>query len=169
MHIRIGTVALSGLLLGSLFFGLPAKAADWETLTFDSIRDNNVRIRMQGYFSNSKSVSSRGLVFSYSSQTKTGNYKNMQDIQYTFGGRTGEKTFELVQYKGNVLAGGRLKSEEKKISVYFDSGTPLPLPMEPYYGIESGCTLSDLPKLKMIRLAGNELEMQVLLPDCLKK
>ena len=171
MHIRIGTVALSGLLLGSLFFGLPAKAADFETLNFHSLK-SAAGVSMQGYFSHSQTISPGDLIFLYGDGIKSGNYQTFQYTKYTFAGRTGEKTFDLMKTEGRIGNLQRNKQEERKISVYFDSGTPLPLGLNVEYSaytIDGGCAKDDLPKLKMIKLTGNELEVQVLLPECLKK
>ena len=151
-------------ILAMLIPSLQTTAADWQKVIFDSQNDNNWEVQMTGYFKETKAVSPGEHFFSYKRELKRSNGQLLFLYQYNFAGRTGDKTFELVQIERE----GSSPRKERKISVYLDADTPMPLKLV-WPTIDAGCGKSEAPKLKMIKLAGNDLELQVLLPDCLKR
>lgn len=139
----------------------PARAQEFDKLKF-SRRDNDV-ITLSGMFNKSRAVSPGEMIFAYLRTLNDGQMESL--FQYNFDGRTGDKTFDLRQIEWHFG-----KREEKKISVYFDPDAPLPVKaMSVYLQVGAGCAAGEVPKIAMIKLTGNELETQVLLPDCLRK
>lgn len=164
MRTQFTTFALVLLLGGGLAKCLPAGAVDWEKIVLDSKQGRDWRVEMTGNFGASKSVSPGDHVFSYKTELISSRGQLLYLYQYNFVGRTGDKTFELLQ----ISREGSSPRVEKKFSVYFDPDAPLPLKI-PLLPLDTSCSASEAPKLKLVKLSGNELEVQVLLPECLKR
>lgn len=77
---------------------------------------------------------------------------------WNYRGRTGEKTFSIVQ--------SSLRSEQSPTSLYFTPNDTFVLAMA---GNLPGCTANDKINLKMIDLKGNYLTYKIELPECYKK
>jgi hypothetical protein len=154
------------LALSTLFclHGSVLAQASFERLAFDSAKDPTTAISMEGWFAKSGVFSPQTQIFSISYFFKqSGPHSGWLNV-YKFSGRTGEKTFDLLLTKYEP----RGPKSESKISVYFDQTVPLPLNLEPIMFVGTTCNRGEGPALQMISLTGNQLEAQVLLPDCLK-
>src|SRR6185436_8704065 len=116
---------------------------DVQKLTFDSLRDSKWRVQMIGSFEESKTLSPGDALFSYKSELKASPADLFFLYQYNFAGRTGEKTFDLAQ----ITREGSSPRTEKKISVYLDNESSLPLRI-PLFSKDTGCASSDTPRLK---------------------
>ncbi|MCY1260033.1 hypothetical protein D9M68_100280 [compost metagenome] len=162
MIARTGASLMAGVLLASsIVFAETASASDLQVVAFEAPGAN---VQMTSYFTSPGSVSPGGPLFSYVRELK-GSSELAWTVAYYFAGRTGENTFELLRRASET---GPLASppRERKISAYFDRETPIPLsilgPMT-----DAACAAEEVPQLKMVRLAGNTLQAQVLLPACL--
>ncbi len=107
--------------------------------------------------------------------------------KYTYLGRTGDKTFEieLTDKKKSTLnryssaeerSKGGVIEEKTKMNMYLDTSEPfllkalnsvfkLPETVKESYK----CRTDDMVYLKLIGFKGNQLEAQILIPDCLRK
>lgn len=96
--------------------------------------------------------------------------------KYVFLGRTGDKTYE-IQFISSTKAAAippfskeENKDEFTKMNMFFDKDSLFELKglffIPKNYG--KGCTADDKLYLKMLSLKGNELQYQIILPECLK-
>jgi len=79
--------------------------------------------------------------------------------QYQFIGRTGTDTFEMKHNYGRM----QMKNEET-LKMFFEKDSTFPL--EFWFGYTS-CNNEKI-ELKMLNLQGNQLEYEIILPQCLK-
>ena len=142
-------------------------ANDLESLTFQAPEKAENKISMSGWFSKSGIASPNGLLFSYTCVDPKVFVGLIED--FTFVGRTGDKTFEII-YKITEMrpAGPKLLHERKreKINLFFEENGLCPLSFVRLY---SGCSNDEKVFLKMIKLQGNQFEYQIILPSCLKR
>jgi hypothetical protein len=158
MHkqIIVFIIVLSLLLVSVVY------ADDLETISFVSPSRSDWTITIKGNFSKPGLVSSGGTLFSVFEKAQ-GRF-SYNSFDYLFTGRTGEKTFE-IQYKCKTSS---TRYDDKKINMYLDDNL-YHLSFFPFSGpIYSNCTKDDKVYLKKIQLQGNQLEYQIILPDCLK-
>jgi len=151
-------------------FGMPIEALGKDQMVFDSPYDPSYEITLVGDFNAAAAVTPGHDIFAYKFESKKFRGKLYWLYQYDFAGRTGDKTFELRLVKREGDASDPRNRKESKISVYFDPEVPLPLDaMLVPGGLGARCAKGEVPKLRMLKLAGNELQFQVLLPECLKR
>ena len=81
--------------------------------------------------------------------------------EYTFCDRTGDKIFEV-----SYIDTGHYNQNEK-IRRYFEENACVPLDFSVYRF--SNCTEYDKILIKMLNLKDNQLEYQIIFPDCLKR
>jgi hypothetical protein len=121
---------------------------------------------MRGYFSKSGIASPNESLFSYN----CGHTKMLVGIieDFMFSGRTGDKTFEIIYTSSDLRPSTRPINERKreKINLFFEENSLCPLSFMSLY---SGCSKDEKLFLKMIKLQGNQLEYQIILPNCLKR
>jgi hypothetical protein len=87
---------------------------------------------------------------------------------FIYSGRTGDKTFEII-YKGSDIRPRTppiLEKRREKINLFFEENSVCPLS---FIALYSGCPKTEKVFLKMIKLQGNQLEYQIILPNCLKR
>jgi hypothetical protein len=161
MKTMILFVGIIGSVLGSAVF---SQAMD--KLSFDGPKDPAYNITMVG----------KGLVMkpaaAYPNDTiliywkKKGSFESF--MSYRFIGRTSEKTFELETRTGVI--GDKKEEPARMIKVYFDPMQELPLVFTPGRMTQVGtnCTDDDYIRLKMLKLQGNKLEYELVLPQCLR-
>lgn len=151
--IKIVIVLVSVLFGPSFSFG-----GELESIKFDSPESKDRAIVLQGFFSKSGIASPTDTLFFYGCYSIVTSWED----KYVFTGRTGNKTFEITRFFPIMLR----KEETKtlKINLYFEENSLCPLEIFP---IHSGCSKNDKVFLKMIKLQGNQLEYQIMLPDCL--
>lgn len=146
-----------------LIIAIPSFAVDLEQITYDAPKNPEYTISMAGYFIKPGVAIPDSIIFTYSSNNKKFPLAIFMLTEFKFLGRTGENTFDLEK-TFNIVGG---KWETKKLSIYLDKNTPLILDMHTHR-LYTGCNKDDKIFLKMVNLKSNELEYQIVLPDCLK-
>lgn len=108
------------------------------------------------------------LLFYHHSLIQSGDLSMVSKRRYDFSGRTGEKTFDIIYTSPSLdFSNPRAKTEEETTyHVYFE-------PNE-LFGLSSarafpGCASNDQFFLKMLKLKGNSLSFQIILPACIKR
>jgi hypothetical protein len=143
-----------------------AFANDLEELEFASPENAEYRIAMRGYFSKSGNASPNEIIFSY----KSGHREISIGFwaQFLYSGRTGDKTFEIIYSLFQILPSAKPIRELKKekLNLFFEENSLCPLS---FMNVYSGCSRDEKTFLKMIKLQGNQLEFQIILPNCLKR
>ncbi|MBI5043197.1 MAG: hypothetical protein HZC10_05080 [Nitrospirae bacterium] len=141
---------------------LIAVSSEFEKISFDAPTKKEYTISMSGFFSKSGIANPNDTIFTFLGEHKEFSRDIYYFNQYKFIGRTGEKTFEIMAIeKGPGL---RLKETREKINMYFDDTAPYSLK---FMSMNTKCDQKDRVLLKMIKLSGNQLEFQLILPDCL--
>jgi len=131
---------------------------------------------MKGSFENIGKANPGDQLFLWILDHSGKNYYYLFAKKYVFLGRTGDKTFE-IEYtfsKSSAAIPPFSKKENsndvKKMNMFFEEGGFFELKdlffVPKDYGTR--CTTDDKLFLKMISLKGNELQYQIILPDCLK-
>jgi hypothetical protein len=154
-------VLLISMVVSMLVWNLSfASDLDQEKVEFNSPEAGEYKIIMFGCFSKSGIAVPNDILFQYRYFTTylTGGIKD-----FTYSGRTGDKTFEII-YKTSDL--NLREKEREKINLFFEENGSCPLP---FVSLFSGCSVNEKILLKMIRLQGNQLEYQIILPNCLKR
>jgi hypothetical protein len=82
--------------------------------------------------------------------------------EYTYSGRTGDKIFE-VRY----IDTDHYYQNERKRRIFFDENDRVPLDLSVYRF--SNCTENHKISMKMLQLKDNQLEYQLIFPECLKR
>lgn len=165
MYRRTVLIGMKTLLAGCMAIATSANAQVRDKVRFTSPENPSWRIELEGYFTKPQAAAPGDEVFAYVYSTSNAAGTLYYLYEYDFAGRTGDKTFELRLIKRE----GSSPRSETKISAYFDAETAMPLNAIVIPRLGANCSKSELPKLKMISLSGNQLEAQVLLPDCLKR
>lgn len=154
----------SCLLVILLVFGTAVFSHAMDKVAFDGPKDPEYKITIVG----------KGFVIkpavAYPNDTmliywsKKGTFESY--MSYRFTGRTGEKTFELEAKTGVI--GNKEEEPSRMIKVYFDSTQELPLVFTPGRMLQVGtnCTEDDYIRLKMLKLQGNQLQYELVLPQC---
>src|SRR5574341_707919 len=138
-------------------------ADNLETISFISPQKSDWKITLRGYFSKPGLIAPNEIIFSVTG--KSTRYNFFENFTYHFIGRTGEKTFEM-QYKftSNISP----IKEDEKINMYLDDNL-YHLSFSPFKLLtDTNCTEEDKVFLNINKLQGNQLEYQIILPDCLK-
>ena len=143
-------------------------ALDLESIKFKAPEDTGYEIIVFGCFSKSGIALPNDILFQYRYYHTT--YLIGGNEDFTYSGRTGDKTFEII-YKGSdldLLEKGRenIEKRREKINLFFEENGSCPLS---FLSMFSGCSTNEKVLLKMIKLQGNQLEYQIILPNCLKK
>jgi hypothetical protein len=137
-------------------------ALDLESMKFKAPDNPQFQIILFGCFSKSGIALPNDILFQYRYYDTT--YLTGQNLDFTYSGRTGDKTFGII-YKASDLQDLREENREKMNLFFEESGLcPLSFPM-----VFSGCSTDEKVLLKMIKLQGNQLEYQIILPNCLKR
>ncbi len=141
-------------------------ANDMETLRFASPQKADYKIFMRGYFSKAGIASPNDSLFSYNCNNTTVLVGIIEN--FTYSGRTGDKTFEILYTSSDIRPSTPPIRETKreKINLFFEENSVCPLSFMSLY---SGCSNDEKVVLKMIKLQGNQLEYQIILPNCLKR
>jgi hypothetical protein len=135
--------------------------AELEKVNFDAPENSAYSISLFGFFSKSGIANPNDTIFSYMEEHKQSAIPIVFFNQYKFLGRTGEKTFEILSIEQGP---GGVKASREKLNIYFDDTVSYPLR---FISINTNCSLEDKILLKMIKLQGNQLEYQIILPNCL--
>jgi len=135
---------------------------EFEKIEFDAPKNPECRIMLGGFFTKSGTVNPNETMFTYIDENKKypDDPRFFSYVQYKFLGRTGEKNFEISRVEKIMV----LKETSEKINMYFDETHLFPLRFSPMY---VNCSKDDKAFLKMIKLQGNQLEYQIILPNCL--
>lgn len=141
-------------------------AKDLESLEFRAPANAEYQISMGGYFSKSGYASPNDLLFLYRSNSTKMLVGIIEDFRYS--GRTGDKTFEIIYTSSDIRPSTQPIRERKKekINLFFEKNGLCPLS---FVSLHSGCSKDEKVFLKMIKLQGNQLEYQIILPNCLKR
>jgi hypothetical protein len=146
------------IIIISILLGLsPSFGDNFEKKEFDSPTNSEYKIKFGGFFTNPGTINPNETIFTSILENK----KNQLFMyyQYKYSGRTGEKTFEISLVEN-------FTGKKEKISMYFDETNLFPLEFIRGY---VNCSKDDKVFLKMIKLQGNQLEFQIILPDCLSR
>lgn len=143
-----------------LFSIIPSFGNDREKITFDAPRNPECTIGISGFFSKSGIAEPNDTIFSYLYENKRSPLAIYYLNQYNFLGRTGEKTFEIKYVTGGTVA----PKTSEKINMYFEDNDLYPLKI---IMLNTNCSKDDKIFLKMLKLQGNKLGYQIILPDCL--
>ncbi len=154
----IKSVAITLLIIPVISF-----AYDWERITFDAPKNHEYTITMGGYFNKTGVVQPNGLIFLYNISNKKFPLDICNIVEYRFLGRTGDKTFEIEKISKAIAS----PKKRENINMYFDESNPSLLLFYEYL-LDTGCTENDKIYLKMVNLKGNQLEYQIILPNCLR-
>lgn len=115
----------------------------------------------QGHFSKNESYESNQTIFAFlrgpiQEEIYTRTYT------FSFAGRTGENTFEILKVETDFLLG---RKTEKRIPLYFQQSDTVNLEISEIF---PGCKGFNDVKIKLVKLEGNRLEAQTILPECIK-
>lgn len=154
------------IFLAFLFVLLPISivcADELETISFISPEKSDWKITLGGHFNKPGIISPNETIFYFTGNSTQ--YPFFDSFRYRFIGRTGEKTFEMrYEFASNTSP---IKKDEK-INMYFDDNLSH-LSFSPFKGPKyTNCTEEDKVFLKIVKLEGNQLECQIILPNCLK-
>lgn len=166
--IKVGLLIIVYFFALLLFCGDSTFAGDYETIKAvwkeepDKINYVNIRYNSTGTVGPNTIIAESQVTLKYRNPTGyTPTYEvEVLKASYTFLGRTGDKTFE-VRF---IDTGYDVKNE--KISMFFEENELVPLDLK--VELASSCTKTDKIYMKMFKLKGNQLEYQIILPDCLK-
>jgi hypothetical protein len=136
-------------------------ALDLESIKFKAPKNNEYQIIVFGCFSKSGIALPNDVIFQYRYYHTTHLIGGNED--FTYSGRTGDKTFEVI-YKSSDL--DLREKNREKINLFFEENGSCPLS---FLSLFSGCSTNEKVLLKMIKLQGNQLEYQIILPNCLKR
>ena len=141
-------------------------AENLESIVFPSPKDASYKISMRGYFSKSGNASPNEIIFSYKSGHTEMSIGFWEEFLYS--GRTGDKTFEIIYSLFQIIPSAKPIREIKreKLNLFFEESSLCPLS---FINFLSGCSEDEKTFLKMIKLQGNQLEFQIILPNCLKR
>lgn len=117
----------------------------------------------QGNFSQSATVAPSATIFAYMWWQRQNKYASLNSIVYSFGGRTGERTFDMIRSEKRTLS--RVAKEER-IPVFFGEDGTFDFDMAT---IIPGCQGFPKFQIKILKLQGNQLEAQTLVPACVKQ
>lgn len=125
--------------------------------------------KLSGSFNKSGIAEPNGTIFKFHYADKKSPLDIFHSNIYIYMGRTGEKTFELQYRPEGIFMTpdnfASIREHPAKINLYFTENDLYPLKIK-----QAGlCTKDDKVYLKMLKLKGNQLEYQIVLPDCLKK
>jgi hypothetical protein len=161
---------MKNMLLTSLAISLTicnlSFANDLEELKFSSPENAEYKIFMRGYFNKAGIASPNNSLFSYNASHAKLVVGIIEDFVYS--GRTGDKTFEITYTSSDLRPSIPPIRERKreKINLFFEENSLCPLS---FLSLYSGCSKDEKLFLKMIKLQGNQLEYQIILPNCLKR
>ena len=162
MRAYIKTIVFTILVF--FFAGIPYSFAEkLETINFDDPKNSKWEITLDGFFDKTGISNPNDRLFTYFENLKTAPLGLYHGFEYIYLGRTGEKTFEIQHI---IIDFVKEIEKKEKISMYFVKGDLYPLKR---YRMHSSCSNEDNIFLKMVNLKGNQLEYQIILPDCLKK
>lgn len=158
-HITIMFSAVILILCAAAAFAMFQQVATVEEPSRTSI--------LTGYFDKPGLVAPQGVLFSFESRTPGGDSRE----RYVFVGRSGEKTLEISHSSGRatmvMFSVKKDKPLEEKISIVFAENSTHSLPMT--HLSFPNCPRKETAHLKIISLKDNQLEHQIILPDCLKE
>ena len=141
-------------------------ALDLESIKFKAPENNGYQIIVFGCFSKSCIALPNDIIFQYRYYHTTHLIGGNED--FTYSGRTGDKTFEVI-YKSSDIIPDQFSTREKnreKINLFFEENGLCSLS---FSSVFSGCSIDEKVLLKMVKLQGNQLEYQIILPNCLKR
>jgi len=142
-------------------------ANDLEKLEFTAPENHEYNIFMEGYFSKSGIALPNDTLFLYKCVHIKMSYGIIQEFKYS--GMTEKKAFEIILTGSDLLPTviqPIRERKKKRINLFFEENSLFPLSFVRLY---SGCSNDEKVFLKMIKLQGNQLEYQIILPRCLKR
>lgn len=182
MFLKKSLVIISIIYL-ALSWGSLVDAADFDQIKVrlkEYSPDSYLELILIGPFNKSGIASRDDLLFAFGvveNHPKENKLYEFNYQEFRFLSRTGEKTFEVKHYGKSQ---GPKYNVNEKLLIYFATDDIYPLKFYEYSWAFSvpeylksnyfvKCSKSDEAYLKMIKLDGNRLEFQVILPECVRK